>query len=1070
LHSFVLGTVTNRLENRGTHTNYIYNMFYTTLFSYSVRKFHSTSVLAALKNHRLYPSIDWERIEAGQYAVVDPVNPGVILYLSEQDYVIMVRVSITSNRTLKVLAGPGDVKEDLSSSSTSPSSNQGPNSQNSPSPRNDPNFGSGFGENIAVWPGETNISPKRQRTRLMSMFNSLLKAFKKANKSGSQGEQESLMIKLSDGNILQWFQTWHSQLSWWSRGSQMSTVATAERNSFGLQLRHFLRYQGINALIMRLKISLFAVNSYLGGNSLKSTESLGMRIRLRNGLPAFLPLYVRNGIRNRNSHFIHIWTSVLFSYKGIMGTWMEPVLEESSITSPHPTYRNALHVHLTDFFTKFWNEVKKHPAYRAPDFKIRSLFFTAHAGPNHQNSVLGSGLDAWLWWSHDKHEYTSETEEAVFNEIRLQSGVKKNLIRLWLEATNQTDILREFRLAGKMAALTHSLSSNAITNTFANLKVQKALGFDFIRAEAIELASKAGKFHDILSTENRLRPWYMAAHKIIEDKVRRLFGQHMPGFKPHNALTLQRLHCLYEAAGKVRVIAIVDYWTNAVLKPVHDWMFSILENLPQDATFDQEGKVREFATRGYKEVYSYDLKSATDLIPLILYRLCFGVIFPKELLDLWLDLLVDRDFKVPASTKKAYPNHKERVRYNCGQPMGALTSWASMALVHHALVLYSAHLAGIIPENHYVLSFIDYMVLGDDVVIANKHVAEQYLAVCKELGIPVTIHKSYISENGMFNFANQTFVGDNNWSPASLREEVQISSIVSRAEMALRLVRRGWVPKIGTCGWLAPLVKLFLPENIWTKVRPEIRSRRVHPIISWILSILFQPGTARWLNQLNGRVTIDAFLGVLLRRGELWSNPISNLGTLTADNRSDALKISIIHKWSKQIYAQFLGIRDRLASFRPWLLATTSADLEWVLTRIFEEQKAQALERWISKFRLPLKEVTILTGITPLLIKDVETISGNSIPTFIEMLVDAEASLPLVPDFRDFSIEQLSGGANVDPAASTQDRVLHSFLRISNILGAIDHLGSLATPGVVLPGREDSFSPSPMDINPKVKE
>jgi hypothetical protein len=70
----------------------------------------------ALRTHRLFPKVDWERVEAGNYAVVDPVNPGVILYLSEQDYIVMVRVAITSNRTLKVLAVPGD------SPSVSPSS------------------------------------------------------------------------------------------------------------------------------------------------------------------------------------------------------------------------------------------------------------------------------------------------------------------------------------------------------------------------------------------------------------------------------------------------------------------------------------------------------------------------------------------------------------------------------------------------------------------------------------------------------------------------------------------------------------------------------------------------------------------------------------------------------------------------------------------------------------------------------------------------------------------------------------------------------------------------------------
>jgi hypothetical protein len=39
---------------------------------------------------------------------------------------------------------------------------------------------------------------------------------------------------------------------------------------------------------------------------------------------------------------------------------------------------------------------------------------------------------------------------------------------------------------------------------------------------------------------------------------------------------LGRLHTIDEPAGKVRIVAICDYWTQVGLKPVHDWLFSIL--------------------------------------------------------------------------------------------------------------------------------------------------------------------------------------------------------------------------------------------------------------------------------------------------------------------------------------------------------------------------------------------------------------------------------------------------------------------------------------------------------------
>lgn len=47
-----------------------------------------------------------------------------------------------------------------------------------------------------------------------------------------------------------------------------------------------------------------------------------------------------------------------------------------------------------------------------------------------------------------------------------------------------------------------------------------------------------------------------------------------------------------EPAGKVRVFALVDVWTQSILKPLHDSIFSFLRRLPNDATFDQRASVR----------------------------------------------------------------------------------------------------------------------------------------------------------------------------------------------------------------------------------------------------------------------------------------------------------------------------------------------------------------------------------------------------------------------------------------------------------------------------------------------
>lgn len=55
---------------------------------------------------------------------------------------------------------------------------------------------------------------------------------------------------------------------------------------------------------------------------------------------------------------------------------------------------------------------------------------------------------------------------------------------------------------------------------------------------------------------------------------------------------LGRLTKLYEAAGKVRVVAITDWWTQAMLKPLHSTIFDNLKSLRMDATFDQTGGLK----------------------------------------------------------------------------------------------------------------------------------------------------------------------------------------------------------------------------------------------------------------------------------------------------------------------------------------------------------------------------------------------------------------------------------------------------------------------------------------------
>jgi hypothetical protein len=80
--------------------------------------------------------------------------------------------------------------------------------------------------------------------------------------------------------------------------------------------------------------------------------------------------------------------------------------------------------------------------------------------------------------------------------------------------------------------------------------------------------------------------------------------------------------------GKTRVIGILDYFSQSVLKPLHKWLFNRLKVIPQDCTFSQ-GKFREHI-RSWDNLYSCDLTAATDRLPIFLSKRILEEIFPSE--------------------------------------------------------------------------------------------------------------------------------------------------------------------------------------------------------------------------------------------------------------------------------------------------------------------------------------------------------------------------------------------------------------------------------------------------------
>jgi hypothetical protein len=136
--------------------------------------------------------------------------------------------------------------------------------------------------------------------------------------------------------------------------------------------------------------------------------------------------------------------------------------------------------------------------------------------------------------------------------------------------------------------------------------------------------------------------------------------------KKKKPLTLGALALKNEAAGKVRVFAIVDAWTQSLLKPLHNLLFEILKNIPQDGTFDQYAPLRLLVSKKLPYLGSFDLSAATDRLPIDLQVDILSSLFNRELAENWKNLLIGRKYYL-SKTKESYT-------YSVGQPMGALSS------------------------------------------------------------------------------------------------------------------------------------------------------------------------------------------------------------------------------------------------------------------------------------------------------------------------------------------------------------------------------------------------------------
>jgi len=208
---------------------------------------------------------------------------------------------------------------------------------------------------------------------------------------------------------------------------------------------------------------------------------------------------------------------------------------------------------------------------------------------------------------------------------------------------------------------------------------------------------------------------------------------------------LGSLAALREGAGKTRIVAITDWWTQMLFRPLHDGLFSSLRLISQDGTHDQWAPVEKWVIPRIRlgaPCYSFDLSSATDRLPIAAQCQILSHLFGSGFAWAW-RILLDRDWWFQGKP----------IRYAVGQPMGAYSSWAMLAFTHHIVVQLAALRSG------WVGWFPFYAVIGDDIVIADRGVADHYLSIMRTFGVGISSHKSIVSEAGLLEFAKRWFSG-----------------------------------------------------------------------------------------------------------------------------------------------------------------------------------------------------------------------------------------------------------------------------------------------------------------------
>jgi hypothetical protein len=516
-------------------------------------------------------------------------------------------------------------------------------------------------------------------------------------------------------------------------------------------LHRLQKHNGLPYMVKFMKSAQSLLMQSLGGQRLYNLNPLGLRLaRTKAGLPRVIPVLHRARLRRGDLWTVRLWQTLFGLYRVIevpgklkLGTITKPTSMQEWVV---PEFSLFVTTHLREALLRNFKKSRVGRAFgpQGPlEFLagLRAKPFLVSKSTSAVRKDTGGVINI--------SPLSSSPAGVLASAILWYNNPLKPFLESWAKMTKNHWVLNRIDAWGNSDKTGLYLSDHFDTKDLKSpLRMEEILssGWD----EKSEIRRKAQKFPSSSGVT--------------------------PG-------TLGRLAALEEPAGKVRVVAMVDIITQWLLHPLHEALFELLRMIPTDGTYDQLRPIhRLLRRRPNGPFYSFDLSAATDRIPLSLQKALLSPILTSWGAEAWGCLLVGRPYVICHKDAGLHPDVSREaqgktlsgdlwsVTYGAGQPMGAYSSWAMLAFVHHAIVQWAALRAGVIsPGSGYW--FQDYAVLGDDVVIGNSKVATEYQYLMGAIDVPIGDHKSVYSPRGLaLEFAKRYFLHGKDASSAPIAE------------------------------------------------------------------------------------------------------------------------------------------------------------------------------------------------------------------------------------------------------------------------------------------------------------